>query len=133
MTIRLRNSFLYVDDPEAALGFYRDVLGFEVLLDVDQGGGMRWITVAPPGAETSIVLTPVTAGVSDEDGATLADLLAKGVLAGVVLETDDLDAAFERIAASGADIMQEPMDQPWGVRDAAFRDPAGNHLRISQA
>lgn len=79
------------------------------------------------------MLTPVTAGVSDEDGATLADLLAKGVLAGVVLETDDLDADFERIAASGADIMQEPMDQPWGVRDAAFRDPAGNHLRISQA
>ncbi len=133
MTIRLRNSFLYVDDPAAALEFYRDVLGFEVLMDVDQGGGMRWITVAHPGADASIVLTPVTAGVSEEDGATLADLLAKGVLAGVVLETDDLDADFERVAASGADIIQEPMDQPWGARDAAFRDPSGNQLRISQA
>ena len=133
MTISLRNSFLYIDDPAAALDFYRDVLGFEVRMDVDQGGGMRWITVAPVGSDTAIVLTPVTAGVSEEDGATLADLLAKGVLAGVVLETDDLDGDFERIAASGADVVQEPMDQPWGARDAAFRDPAGNQLRISQS
>ncbi|MFT4028502.1 MAG: VOC family protein [Protaetiibacter sp.] len=133
MTISLRNSFVYVDDPAAALAFYRDVLGFEVRMDVDRGGGMRWLTMAPVGGDVTVVLTPVTAGVSAEDGATLADLLAKGVLAGLVLASDDLDADFERIAASGADVIQEPMDQPWGARDAAFRDPAGNQLRISQA
>lgn len=133
MTISVRNSFLYVDDPAAALDFYRDVLGLEVLMDVDQGDGMRWVTMAPAGATTAVVLTPVTAGVSPQDGQILADLLAKGVLAGLVLSTEDLEGDFARVVASGADISQEPTDQPWGVRDAAFRDPAGNQLRLTQA
>ena len=133
MTIRIQHSYIAFDDADAALAFYRDVVGFEVQNDVDMGGGMRWITLAPAGSEVSVVLTPVGAGESDADRETMADLLAKGVLAGVVLETDDLDGDFERIAASGADVVQEPMDQPWGARDAAFRDPAGNQLRISQS
>jgi predicted enzyme related to lactoylglutathione lyase len=132
MTIRIQHSYIAFDDADAALAFYRDVVGFEVSNDVDMGGGMRWITLNPPGQDVSIVLTPVGAGESDADREVMADLLAKGVLGGIVLATDDLDADFERIAASGADIMQEPMDQPWGVRDAAFRDPAGNQLRLTQ-
>jgi uncharacterized glyoxalase superfamily protein PhnB len=132
MTITIQHSYISFDDADAALDFYRDVLGFEVANDVDMGDGMRWITVTPVGSEVSIVLTPVGAGESDDDRETMADLLAKGVLGGLVLATDDLDADFERIAASGADIVQEPMDQPWGVRDAAFRDPAGNQLRLTQ-
>jgi predicted enzyme related to lactoylglutathione lyase len=132
MTIRIQHSYIAFDDADAALAFYRDVVGFEVQNDVDMGGGMRWITLAPAGSEVSVVLTPVGAGESDADRETMADLLAKGVLGGLVLATDDLDADFERIAASGADIVQEPMDQPWGVRDAAFRDPAGNQLRLTQ-
>ncbi|HTN58996.1 MAG TPA: VOC family protein [Protaetiibacter sp.] len=132
MTIRIQHSYIAFDDADAALTFYRDVVGFEVSNDVDMGGGMRWITLNPPGQDVSIVLTPVGAGESDADREVMADLLAKGVLGGIVLATDDLDADFERIAASGADIMQEPMDQPWGVRDAAFRDPAGNQLRLTQ-
>jgi predicted enzyme related to lactoylglutathione lyase len=132
MTIRIQHSYIAFDDAEAALTFYRDVVGFEVSNDVDMGGGMRWITLNPAGQDVSIVLTPVGAGESDADRETMADLLAKGVLGGIVLATDDLDGDFERIAASGADIMQEPMDQPWGVRDAAFRDPSGNQLRLTQ-
>jgi predicted enzyme related to lactoylglutathione lyase len=132
MTIRIQHSYIAFDDADAALTFYRDVVGFEVSNDVDMGGGMRWITLNPVGQDVSIVLTPVGAGESDADREVMADLLAKGVLGGIVLATDDLDADFERIAASGADIMQEPMDQPWGVRDAAFRDPAGNQLRLTQ-
>jgi predicted enzyme related to lactoylglutathione lyase len=132
MTIRIQHSYIAFDDADAALAFYRDVVGFEVSNDVDMGGGMRWITLNPAGQDVSIVLTPVGAGESDADREVMADLLAKGVLGGIVLATDDLDADFERIAASGADIMQEPMDQPWGVRDAAFRDPAGNQLRLTQ-
>ena len=132
MTIRIQHSYIAFDDAEAALTFYRDVVGFEVSNDVDMGGGMRWITLNPAGQDVSIVLTPVGAGESDADRETMADLLAKGVLGGIVLATEDLDADFERIAASGADIMQEPMDQPWGVRDAAFRDPSGNQLRLTQ-
>jgi uncharacterized glyoxalase superfamily protein PhnB len=132
MTIRIQHSYIAFDDAEAALAFYRDVIGFEVSKDVDMGGGMRWITLAPAGSDVSVVLTPVGAGESDADRETMADLLAKGVLGGLVLATDDLDRDFERIAASGADIVQEPMDQPWGVRDAAFRDPAGNQLRLTQ-
>ena len=132
MTISLQHSYIPFDDAEAALVFYRDVIGFEVTKDVDMGGGMRWITVAPAGSSVSFVLTPVGAGESGADREVLADLLAKGSLGGVVLATDDLDADFARIEASGADIAQEPMDQPWGVRDAAFRDPAGNQLRLTQ-
>ncbi|MGN6271979.1 MAG: VOC family protein [Protaetiibacter sp.] len=132
MTIRIQHSYIAFDDADAALAFYRDVVGFEVQNDVDMGGGMRWITLAPAGQDVSVVLTPVGAGESDADRETMADLLAKGVLGGLVLATDDLDGDFERIAASGADIVQEPMDQPWGVRDAAFRDPAGNQLRLTQ-
>jgi predicted enzyme related to lactoylglutathione lyase len=132
MTIRIQHSYIAFDDADAALTSYRDVVGFEVSNDVDMGGGMRWITLNPAGQDVSIVLTPVGAGESDADREVMADLLAKGVLGGIVLATDDLDADFERIAASGADIMQEPMDQPWGVRDAAFRDPAGNQLRLTQ-
>lgn len=132
MTISLQHCYIAFDDAEAALVFYRDVLGFPVTQDVDMGGGMRWITVTPAGSDVSIVLTPVGAGESDADREVLADLLAKGVLGGVVLSTDDLDGDFARIAESGADIQQEPTDQPWGARDAAFRDPAGNLLRLAQ-
>lgn len=133
MTIRIQHSYIPFDDAEAALAFYRDVLGFEVTNDVDMGEGMRWITVTPAGSEVSIVLTPVGAGESEADRRAMAELLAKGVLGGLVLATDDLDGDFERVASAGADIVQEPMDQPWGVRDAAFRDPAGNQLRLTQS
>ena len=132
MTISLQHSYIAFDDAEAALVFYRDVLGMPVTKDVDMGGGMRWITLTPAGSDVSVVLTPVGAGESDADRATMSELLAKGVLGGLVLGTDDLDADFDRVAASGADIVQEPMEQPWGVRDAAFRDPAGNMLRLTQ-
>ncbi len=131
MTISLQHCYIAFDDAEKALAFYRDALGFDVANDVDMGGGMRWITLAAA-PDVSIVLTPVGAGESDADRETLADLLAKGVLPGVVLASDDLDADFARVEAAGADIVQEPMDQPWGARDAAFRDPAGNLLRMAQ-
>ena len=127
-------SFLPHTDPEASLAFYRDVLGFEVRKDVGYED-MRWITVGPAGQpDTSIVLTPpaVDPGISDDERRTILELMAKGSYAGVVLTADDVDAAFAEIEAKGADVVQEPIDQPYGVRDCAFRDPAGNFVRINQ-
>ncbi|MET0964927.1 MAG: VOC family protein [Nakamurella sp.] len=135
MDITIHSSFLPQNDPEAAIAFYRDVLGFEVRLDVGYDG-MRWITVGPVNQpSTSIVLYPpgVDPGVTDDERRTIAEMMAKGTYATVVLATTDLDGTFEQVQASGAEVIQEPIDQPYGVRDCAFRDPAGNHVRINQA
>ncbi len=134
MDITIHSTFLPHQDPEASLAFYRDVLGFEVKLDVGQGT-MRWITVGPPDDPgTSIVLQPpaVDPGVTDDERRTITEMMAKGTYAMLVLATKDLDGAFERMQAGDVDIVQEPTDQPYGVRDAAVRDPAGNLLRIQQ-
>ncbi len=133
MNITIHYAFLPHTDAEAALGLYRDTLGFEVRQDVGYEG-MRWITVGPPNQpETSIVLHPpaVDPGITDEERRTILELVAKGSYGALTLATDDLDGLFERLQASGADVVQEPMDQPYGVRDCAFRDPAGNLLRIN--
>ena len=134
MDITIHSSFLPQDDPDQALAFYRDVLGFEVRGDVGYGG-MRWITVGPVGQpDTSIVLHPpaVDPGITDDERRTITEMMAKGTYASVVLATKDLDGTFERLQASGAEVIQEPTDQPYGIRDCAFRDPAGNHIRINQ-
>jgi uncharacterized glyoxalase superfamily protein PhnB len=135
MDITIASSFLPAHDPEASLAFYRDALGFEVRGDVGSGR-MRWITVGPPGQPgTSIVLHPpaVDPGITDDERTVITEMMAKGTFAGINLAATDLDAAFERVQASGADIMQEPMDQDWGARDFAVRDPAGNSVRVQQA
>jgi uncharacterized glyoxalase superfamily protein PhnB len=134
MDISIFSAFLPQDDPDAALAFYRDILGFEVRNDVGYGG-MRWITVGPPGQPgTSIVLHPPGAdpGVTDDERRTIAEMMAKGTYGIIVLATEDLDGAFDRLAASGAEVVQEPTEQPYGIRDCAFRDPAGNMVRINQ-
>jgi catechol 2,3-dioxygenase-like lactoylglutathione lyase family enzyme len=134
MEITIHASFLPQDDPDAALAFYRDTLGFEVRNDVGYDG-KRWITVGPPEQPgTSIVLYPPGAdpGITDDERRTIAEMMAKGTYAGIVLSSPDLDAAFERLEAGGAEIIQEPTDQPYGVRDFAVRDPAGNMIRINQ-
>ncbi|MCT9819530.1 VOC family protein [Microbacterium sp. W1N] len=134
MDITIQSSFLPHLDAEASLAFYRDVLGFEVRLDVGYGD-MRWITVGPVGQpDTAIVLHPPGVGhdISDDERQTLIELIAKGSYFGVNLATDDVDAAFAAIEASGADVSQEPIDQDYGVRDCAFRDPAGNTIRLQQ-
>lgn len=134
MDITIYSSFLPHSDPDAALTFYRDTLGFEVRNDVGYEG-MRWITVGPadqPG--TSIVLHPpgVDPGVTDDERRTIREMMAKGTYAALVLATKDVDATFGRLVENGAEVVQEPTDQPYGVRDCAFRDPAGNLLRIQQ-
>ena len=134
MDITIHSSFLPHSDPEASLAFYRDTLGFEVRNDVGQGA-MRWITVGPvdqPG--TSIVLDPPGAnpGITDDERRTITEMMAKGTYAMLLLATKDLDATFERLQASGAEIVQEPTEQPYGVRDCALRDPAGNLIRIQE-
>ncbi len=134
MNITIHSSFLPHTDPEASLAFYRDVLGFEVRLDVG-GGDMRWITVGPVGQpDTAIVLHPPLAdpGLTEDEGRTILGLLAKGSFFGVNLATPDLDEAFAALEAAGAEIAQEPIDQPYGVRDCAFRDPAGNMIRMQE-
>jgi catechol 2,3-dioxygenase-like lactoylglutathione lyase family enzyme len=134
MDITIHASFLPHTDPEASLAFYRDTLGFEVRNDVGYNG-MRWITVGPAGQPgTSIVLFPPAAspGVTDEEKQTIAGMMAKGTYAIMLLATPDLDAAFERLQASGAEIVEEPTHQPYGVRDCAVRDPAGNLLRVQE-
>jgi predicted enzyme related to lactoylglutathione lyase len=134
MNLSIHSTFLPQTDPEASLAFYRDVLGFEVRNDVAYGG-MRWITVGPVGQPgTSIVLTPpaVTPGLTDEERRTITEMMAKGTYAMIILATKDLDGTFERIQATGAEVIQEPTAQPYGVRDCAFRDPAGNHVRINE-
>ncbi|MFC4613094.1 VOC family protein [Cellulomonas algicola] len=134
MDITIANTFLPHDDPDTALAFYRDVLGFEVRNDVGYGD-MRWITVGPAGQPgTSIVLYPPAAdpGVTDDEKRTITEMMAKGTYATLVLATPDLDATFDALQAAGAEVVQEPTDQPYGIRDAAFRDPAGNQLRFNQ-
>jgi catechol 2,3-dioxygenase-like lactoylglutathione lyase family enzyme len=131
MDITIHNAFLPHDDPDASLAFYRDTLGFEVRNDVEYNG-MHWITVGPAGQPgTSIVLTPPGAdpGITDEERRTIKEMMAKGTYGGINLATPDLDGTFERLQAS-AEVVQEPTDQPWGIRDCAFRDPAGNMIRI---
>ena len=134
MNLSIQSSFLPHDDPDAALAFYRDALGFEVRNDVGRGG-MRWITVGPAGQPgTSVVLFPpaATPGITDEERRTIAEMMAKGSFGMLVLGTEDLDSTFDQIQARGAEVVQEPTEQPYGVRDCAFRDPAGNMIRINQ-
>jgi len=134
MTVSLRTVHIYVDDPDAALTFYRDTLGLQVTNEVENGG-FRWITlVTDSQPEIGIVLSQPHAGRSEEDGDALAALLAKGELPGPFFSTDDLESTFEKAAAApGVEVLSEPADQFWGARDAALRDPAGNMLRIEQA
>jgi uncharacterized glyoxalase superfamily protein PhnB len=134
MDITIYQAYLPHDDPDASLAFYRDTLGFDVRNDVGYGG-MRWITVGPaeqPG--TSIVLHPPAAdpGVTDDERRTIAEMMAKGTYAAINLATKDLDAAFAQVQARGAEVVQEPIEQPYGIRDCAVRDPAGNMVRIQE-
>ena len=134
MDITINASFLPLDDPDAALAFYRDGLGFEVRRDVGRDR-MRWITVGPADQpDTSIVLHPpaVDPGITPDERRTIAEMMAKGTFASVILATADLDAAFARLQARDAEVVQAPTDQPYGVRDCAFRDPAGNLIRIRE-
>ncbi|WP_242894958.1 VOC family protein [Actinomadura litoris] len=135
MDITIHASFLPHTDPDASLAFYRDVLGFEVRDDVGYEG-MRWITVGPPGQPgTSIVLEPPAVpgcGVTDEERRMIVEMMAKGTYAGVNLATRDLDGTFARLQAGDAEVVQEPTEQPYGARDCAFRDPAGNLIRIQE-
>jgi uncharacterized glyoxalase superfamily protein PhnB len=134
MDITIHTAFLPHDDADAALAFYRDTLGFEVRNDVGYNG-MRWITVGPVDQpDTCIVLEPpaMDPGLTDDERRTIVEMMAKGSYARIILATADLDGTFARLAASGADVIQEPTEQPYGVRDCAFRDPAGNHIRINE-
>jgi uncharacterized glyoxalase superfamily protein PhnB len=134
MDISIQASFLPHSDPEESLAFYRDTLGFELRQDVGYGG-MRWLTVGPKGQPgTSIVLYPPGAdpGITDDERRTITEMMAKGTYAIILLATGDLDGAFDRLQASGAEVVQEPTEQPYGVRDCAFRDPAGNLIRINE-
>jgi predicted enzyme related to lactoylglutathione lyase len=134
MEITIHGTFLPHTDPDASLAFYRDVLGFEVRNDVGYGG-LRWITVGPadqPGM--SIVLHPpaVDPGITEDERRTIVEMMAKGSYATIILATTDLDGAFAKVEAGGAEIVQEPTQQPYGIRDCALRDPAGNLIRISE-
>ncbi len=133
MDVIIHSSFLPHDDPDASLAFYRDTLGFEIRNDVEYGG-MHWITVGPPDQpDTSIVLYPpaATPGLTEDERRVVTEMMAKGTYAGINLASRDLDSTFERLQAS-AEVVQEPTDQPYGVRDCAVRDPAGNLLRIQE-
>jgi uncharacterized glyoxalase superfamily protein PhnB len=132
--ITIHSSFLPQDDPDAALAFYRDTLGFEVRNDVEYNG-LHWITVGPADQpDTNIVLYPPTAtpGITDDERSTIAEMMAKGTFASINLATADLDGTFDRLQAGGAEVVQEPTEQPYGLRDCSFRDPAGNLLRIQE-
>jgi catechol 2,3-dioxygenase-like lactoylglutathione lyase family enzyme len=134
MNISIYQAMLPHDDPDASLAFYRDTLGFEVRNDVEYGG-MHWITVGPTDQpDTSIVLYPPAAapGVTDDERRTIAEMMAKGTYASINLATKDLDGTFERLQAGDAEVVQEPVEQPYGVRDCAFRDPSGNLIRIQE-
>ena len=132
MTVTVSALFVPVHDPDAALGFYRDALGLEVRNDV-ASGEYRWVTVGAPGQDVDIVLFPPHGGRSGPEGDALLALVMQGSLQAAILRTDDLDATFERVRSSGAEVLPEPASQPWGVRDCAFRDPSGNLVRIAQA
>jgi len=132
--ITIHSSMLPHEDPEASLAFYRDTLGFEVRNDVEYQG-MHWITVGPPGQpDTSIVLYPpqATPGITDDERRTISEMMAKGTYASINLATPDLDATFEKVQAGDAEVVQEPTEQPYGLRDCAVRDPSGNLIRIQQ-
>jgi len=134
MDITIHSSFLPHNDPQASLAFYRDILGFEVRNDVGYKG-MRWITVGPAGQPgTSIVLYPpgATPGINDDERRTIEEMMAKGTYGMIILASADLDGTFDRVQAAGAEVIHEPTEQPYGVRDCAFRDPAGNHVRINE-
>ncbi|HVF79259.1 MAG TPA: VOC family protein [Solirubrobacteraceae bacterium] len=134
MDITIHQAYLPHDDPDTALAFYRDTLGFEVRNDVGYQG-MRWITVGPADQTgPSIVLHPPGAdpGITDDERRTIAEMMAKGTYAGINLATHDLDSTFEQVQAGGAEVVQEPIEQPYGIRDCAFRDPAGNMIRIQE-
>lgn len=134
MELTIHTTFLAHDDPEASLNFYRDILGFEVRNDVGYEG-MRWITVGPANQpETSIVLAPPAAdpGITDEEKQMIAEMMAKGTFGHIILATNDLDATFNELAGRGAEVVHEPTEQPYGVRDCAFRDPSGNLVRINE-
>ncbi|MEV7094430.1 VOC family protein [Amycolatopsis sp. NPDC051045] len=135
MNLTIHQTFLPHHDHEASLAFYRDTLGFEVRNDVDYGG-QHWLTIGLPGQpDTALVLQPTGAAyadLSDEERRTITEMMAKGTFAAVNLATDDLDGTFERVQAGDAEVVQEPTDQPWGLRDCSFRDPAGNLVRIQE-
>lgn len=133
--ITIHSSMLPLDDPEESLAFYRDVLGFEVRLDVGKEK-MRWITVGPPNQpDTSVVLYPpfATPGLTDDERRTIAEMMAKGTFGTLLLATKDLDSTFEKVQAGDVEVVQEPTEQPYGVRDCALRDPAGNMVRIQES
>ena len=134
MDITIHTSALPHTDPEASLAFYRDALGFEVRSDVGQGT-MRWITVGPANQpDTCILLSPpaLDPGITEDERRTIAEMMAKGTYGWIMLATQNLDQVFDRVQATGAEVVQEPIQQPYGVRDCAFRDPAGNMVRIRQ-
>ena len=134
MDITIHTTSLPHDDPEASVAFYRDSLGFEVRTDVGEGK-MRWITVGSPNQpDTSILLAPPATdpGITDDERRTIAEMMAKGTYGWILLATKDLDGTFERVQAGDAEVVQEPTEQPWGMRDCAFRDPAGNLIRIQE-
>lgn len=131
-TLSLSNCFLYVDDPDKALAFYRDALGMTLKNDVSNGD-FRWLTIGTADQSVQVVLQqPAAMPISDEDKTAIAELTAKGVLGSLIFTVDDVDAAFAAIQATGAEVIQEPADQFYGVRDCSFRDPAGNMVRINQ-
>jgi catechol 2,3-dioxygenase-like lactoylglutathione lyase family enzyme len=132
MPLTVSTMFITVNDPDEALGFYRDALGLEVRNDV-ASDGFRWVTVGAPGQDVAIVLSQPHGGRSQVEGDTLQSLVTKGSLQAAIFAADDLDATFEKVRASGAEVLQEPASQPWGARDCAFRDPSGNLVRIAQA
>ncbi|WP_101947629.1 VOC family protein [Mycobacterium sp. 3519A] len=134
MNLTIHSSMLPLDDPDESLAFYRDVLGFEVRLDVGNGK-MRWITVGPPNQpDTNVVLYPpaATPGLTDDERRLIAEMMAKGTFGQINLATNDLDGTFERVQAGDVEVVQEPTEQPYGVRDCALRDPAGNMVRIQE-
>ncbi|AQA16035.1 MULTISPECIES: VOC family protein [Streptomyces] len=134
MDLTIHWTFLPHDDPDASLAFYRDTLGFEIRKDVGYDG-MRWLTVGPAGQPgTSIVLEPpaLDPGITDDERRTIVEMMAKGSYARLTLATADLDGVFARVRSSGAEVVQEPTEQPYGIRDCAFRDPAGNMIRINE-
>ncbi len=132
MSISVQTMFIPVHDPDAALAFYRDALGLEVRMDVSSDC-FRWVTVGAPGQDMSIVLSQPHGGRSQAEGDALLTLVTQGSIQAAIFRADDLDATFERVRESGAEVLQEPVAQPWGARDCAFRDPSGNLVRIAQA
>jgi catechol 2,3-dioxygenase-like lactoylglutathione lyase family enzyme len=132
MTVTVSSMFITVNDPDEALTFYRDALGLEVRMDVESDG-FRWVTVGAPGQDLAIVLSQPHGGRSQTEGDALQALVTQGSMQAAIFSTDDLDTTFEKVRASGAEVLQEPVSQPWGARDCAFRDPSGNLVRIAQA